>query len=317
MAHFGAQTPNGLAVQQLEVLVRPPSSSPPTRSCNGCSTSGRPRRCRLSTGARPAAQRTRRAWRSAVCLAPSGWSAITTTMRANNRGTTRPMPHWVGSGLHARVAPADLFWRGPMKRAIKRPNDTWPKPAPSKCRPGKSARVHGVGRYAQAWRSGKLNPVGVMRPYICQRRWHRCAMRPRSCRTAGKQPDGTAKTRQVYLGWFLRSIGRMKKPSGARTTNPPPMFPASIHRRVWPDAASGSPAPGLGSAGKSVVLDRWRHRLENMGKDCFKGCVQVVTFIRAGTRGRVLDAAGQKPSRAPRSGSTLGQAFAQRQGREP
>ena len=50
-------------------------------------------------------------------------------------------------------------------------------------------------------------------------------------------------------------------------------------------------AAGLGSAGKVVVLIDGANGLENMGKDCFKGSVQIVDFYHAlEYAGRVLDA---------------------------
>ncbi|MGH7980722.1 MAG: ISKra4-like element ISDesp4 family transposase, partial [Limisphaerales bacterium] len=98
----------------------------------------------------------------------------------------------------------------------------------------------------------------------------------------GKQTDGTAKTRQVYLGCVftqhqvdeeghpVRDYGSTTYVSSFKTIAQfGPLLRREASRR------------GLGSAGTVVLLIDGAAGLENMGKDCFINCVQIVDFYHA------------------------------------
>jgi len=94
MAHFGAQTPNGLAVQQLEVLVRTAIFKPANALVQWLLQQAADRIDAAYQPAPGSSAKDESACGWTVCLAPSHWSATTTTMRAKNRGTIQPMRHW-------------------------------------------------------------------------------------------------------------------------------------------------------------------------------------------------------------------------------
>jgi hypothetical protein len=108
----------------------------------------------------------------------------------------------------------------------------------------------------------------------------------------GKQPDGTAKTRQVYLGCVFTQHRTDEKGHPVRDHE------STTYVSSFKSIAAFGPTlrqealrRGLGSAGKVVVLIDGANGLENMAKDCFKGSVQIVDFYHAMEHaGRVLDA---------------------------
>jgi hypothetical protein len=108
----------------------------------------------------------------------------------------------------------------------------------------------------------------------------------------GKQPDGTAKTRQVYLGCVFtqhRVDGKSHPVRDYESTTYVSSF-KSIDE-FGPLLRQEALRRGMSTAGKVVLLIDGAAGLENMGKDCFKDSVQVVDFYHAMEHaGRVLDA---------------------------
>ena len=111
MAHFGAQTPNGLAVQQLEVLVRTALFKPANALVQWLLQQAADRVDAAYQPAPGQQRKGRERLRVDGLFGPSCWSAITTTMRAKNRGITRPMRRWAWRWATRRFGPADLFGR--------------------------------------------------------------------------------------------------------------------------------------------------------------------------------------------------------------
>jgi len=98
----------------------------------------------------------------------------------------------------------------------------------------------------------------------------------------GKQVDGTAKTRQVYLGCVFTQ--HRTDPEG----HPVRDYESTTYVSSFkPIAAFGSLLRqeairrGMGSAGQVVLLIDGAAGLEHMGKDCFKDSVQIVDFYHA------------------------------------
>jgi hypothetical protein len=108
----------------------------------------------------------------------------------------------------------------------------------------------------------------------------------------GKQNDGTAKTRQVYLGCVFTQHRTDEKGHPVRdweSTTYVSSFKSIT--QFGPFLRQEAIRRGMGSAGKVVVLIDGARGLENMGKDCFKDCVQIVDFYHAMEHaGRVLEA---------------------------
>ena len=108
----------------------------------------------------------------------------------------------------------------------------------------------------------------------------------------GKQADGTAKTRQVYLGCVFAQHHTDEKGHPVRD------YESTTYVSSFKSIDDFGPLlrqeairRGLGSAGKVVLLIDGAAGLENMGRLCFKGCVQIVDFFHALEHaGQVLEA---------------------------
>jgi hypothetical protein len=144
-----------------------------------------------------------------------------------------------------------------------------------------------VGSDAQAWQEREVQPAecapcdapvfyvsadGTGAPM----RKEELAGRP------GKEPDGGAKTRQVYLGCVFTQHRTDEKGYPIRdwesTTyisclDPIDLFGPMLRREAL--------RRGMGTASQVVLLIDGAEGLENMGKSCFKGCVQIVDFYHA------------------------------------
>ncbi len=98
----------------------------------------------------------------------------------------------------------------------------------------------------------------------------------------GKQADGTAKTRQAYLGCVFTQHRVDEKGHPVRdyesTTYVSSFKPIGDFGPLLRQEAMRR---GMGSAGQVVLLIDGAAGLENMGKDCFKDCVQIVDFYHA------------------------------------
>lgn len=108
----------------------------------------------------------------------------------------------------------------------------------------------------------------------------------------GKQADGSAKTRQVYLGCVFtqhhrdergRPVRDWESTSYISSFQPIDQFGPSLRREAL--------RRGMGTAGKVVLLIDGAAGLEAMGTKCFKDAVQIVDFYHAMEHGAaVLDA---------------------------
>lgn len=98
----------------------------------------------------------------------------------------------------------------------------------------------------------------------------------------GKQADGTAKTRQVYLGCVFTQHRTDEQGHPVRdyesTTYVSSFQSIDEFGPVLRQEAIGR---GLGSASQVVLLIDGAAGLENMGRLCFKDCVQIVDFYHA------------------------------------
>jgi len=108
----------------------------------------------------------------------------------------------------------------------------------------------------------------------------------------GKQPDGTAKTRQVYLGCVFTQHRTDKEGHPVRDYESTTYVSSFQSIDLFgPILRQDALRRGLGTAGKVVLLIDGAKGLENMGKDCFKDSVQIVDFYHAVEHaGQVLDA---------------------------
>ena len=108
----------------------------------------------------------------------------------------------------------------------------------------------------------------------------------------GKQADGTAKTRQVYLGCVFTQHRTDEKGHPVRdyaSTTYVSSF-QSIDE-FGPLLRQEAIRRGMASVARVVLLIDGAVGLENMGKDCFRDCLQIVDFYHALEHaGKVLEA---------------------------
>jgi hypothetical protein len=99
---------------------------------------------------------------------------------------------------------------------------------------------------------------------------------------SGKQADGSAKTRQVYLGCVFTQhevdeeghpVRDWESTSYVSSLDPIDEFGPLLRREAL--------RRGMGTAGKVVLLIDGAVGLEHMGYSCFDGCVQIVDFYHA------------------------------------
>src|ERR1043166_3304787 len=108
----------------------------------------------------------------------------------------------------------------------------------------------------------------------------------------GKQADGTARTRQAYLGCVFTQhrVDEQGRPVRDWDSTTYVSSFKSIDE-FGPVLRRGGPPRGGGAAGKVVLLIDGATGLENMGKSCFKDAVQIVDFNHAMEHaGKVLGA---------------------------
>ena len=154
--------------------------------------------------------------------------------------------------------------------------------------------VQRVGAAAQKWQEREAQPGGSAVPimYVSADGTGVPMRKEELAGRAGKQPDGTAKTRMAYLGCVFTQHKTDEEGHPVRD------YQSTTYVSSFKSIAQFGPClrqeairRGLGEAGQVVLLIDGAHGLENMGKDCFKDSVQIVDFYHAMEHaGRVLDA---------------------------
>jgi hypothetical protein len=97
---------------------------------------------------------------------------------------------------------------------------------------------------------------------------------------AGKQKDGTAKTRQAYLGCVFTQHGTDEKGHPVRDWEST-TYVSSLAgiEDFGPCLRREALRRGMGGAEQVVLLIDGAAGLEHMGMSCFRGCVQIVDFF--------------------------------------
>jgi hypothetical protein len=141
--------------------------------------------------------------------------------------------------------------------------------------------VQRVGSAAQSWQEREAPPSLCDAPILYVRGdGTGVPMMPEELKgRKGKQADGTAKTRQVYLGCVFTQHRTDDKGHPVRdyesTTYVSSFKPIDDFGPLLRQEAIRR---GMGSAGKVVLLVDGAAGLENMGKDCFQDAVHIVDF---------------------------------------
>ena len=144
--------------------------------------------------------------------------------------------------------------------------------------------VQRVGSGAQAWQQREAQPVRCTAPvmYVSADGTGVPMVAEELKGRRGKQADGTAKTRQVYLGCVFTQHRTDDKGHPVRDGDST-TYVSSFQSidEFGPCLRREAIRRGMGSAGKVVVLIDGARGLENMGLDCFKDSVQIVDFYHA------------------------------------
>jgi len=141
--------------------------------------------------------------------------------------------------------------------------------------------VRRVGSAAQSWQEREGQPGSCDAPILyVSGDGTGVPMMPEELKgRKGKQADGTAQTRQVYLGCVFTQHRTDDKGHPVRdyesTTYVSSFKPIDDFGPLLRQEAIRR---GMGSAGKVVLLVDGAVGLENMGKDCFKDAVHIVDF---------------------------------------
>jgi len=144
--------------------------------------------------------------------------------------------------------------------------------------------VQRVGRDAQCWQERPAQPgscdAAVM--YVSADGTGIPMVNQELVGRRGKQADGTAKTRQVYLGCVFtqHKVDEEGHPIRDFESTTYVSSLQSIHE-FGPYLRQEALRRGMGSAKEVVLLIDGANGLENMGKDCFKDAVQIVDFYHA------------------------------------
>lgn len=144
--------------------------------------------------------------------------------------------------------------------------------------------VQRVGHDAQAWQERPAQPGSCDAPILyVSGDGTGVPMRSEELEgRRGKQADGTAKTRQVYLGCVFTQHRVDEKGHPVRdwesTTYVSSFKPIDV---FGPCLRQEALRRGMGSVGKVVLLIDGASGLENMGRQNFKDCVQIVDFYHA------------------------------------
>ena len=154
--------------------------------------------------------------------------------------------------------------------------------------------VQRVGQAAQVWQGREAQPAAGDAPimYVSADGTGVPMRRKELDGRQGKQADGTAKTRQAYLGCVFTQHKVDAKGHPVRDHDST-TYVSSFQTisEFGPMLRQEAIRRGMGSAGKVVVLIDGAAGLENMGKDCFKDCDQIVDFYHAMEHaGKVLEA---------------------------
>jgi hypothetical protein len=144
--------------------------------------------------------------------------------------------------------------------------------------------VQRVGNAAQAWQERPAQPGSCDAPIMyVSADGTGVPMVPEELEgRRGKQADGTAKTRQVYLGCVFTQHRRDEEGHPVRdweSTTYVSSFKSSDE--FGPCLRQEAIRRGMASAGEVVVLIDGAEGLRNLGKQNFKDCVQIVDFYHA------------------------------------
>ena len=285
MARFSSETPTGAAVQELEVLVRT-AFFKPAAALVGCLLQGAAERIDSQYQPKPGEECKGRESLQVQCL--FGTFEIQRDYYYHPGKKSGHYPTDAGLGLEGSYTPglarllclegADESTYLKAERHLEQTGGI-----------SVSARqiqrvVQRVGGPAQQWQQRSAQPGYCDAPimYVSADGTGVPMVPEELTGRRGKQVNGTAKTRQVYLGCVFTQHKTDKQGHPVRdwesTTYNSSFQPID---EFGPCLRQEAMRRGMGTAGKVVLLIDGAAGLENMGKQNFKDSVQIVDFYHA------------------------------------
>jgi len=295
MDRFAAQDTNGMAVQELEVLVRT-AIFKPANALVGWLLQAAADRSDASYQPKPGEQRKGRETLQVQCLFGTFPLARDYYHHAGKHHGHSPADAALGLEVGYTPALAKLVClEGADEPTYQKAERHLEQTGGIAVSARQIQRVvQRVGGSAQVWQEREAQPGPCAAPILyVSADGTGVPMVPEALKgRRGKQADGTAKTRQVYLGCVFTQHRTDEKGHPVRdyesTTYVSSFKPIEVFGPLLRQEAIRR---GMGSAGKVVVLIDGAAGLENMGRQCFKDCLQIVDFFHALEHaGHVLEA---------------------------
>jgi hypothetical protein len=285
MAQFAAQAPSGEAVQQLEILVRTAIFKPATDLVAFLLQQAIDR-IDAAYQAKPGEHYKGRQGLEVQCL--FGSFALVRDYYYHPRRKAGHFPADAGLGLEGGYTPA-LARLMCLEGADEPGFDKAERHLAETGGICVSARqiqrlLQHVGSSAQAWqeREGSLGSTNACVLYVSGDGTGIPMRKDVLAARRGKQPDGSAKTAQVYLGCVFTQHGCDPEGHPVRD-HESTTYVSSLESidSFGPMLRREALRRGMGTAGQVVLLIDGAAGLEHMGRDCFKDATQIVDFFHA------------------------------------
>lgn len=295
MARFSAQTPSGEAVQHLETLVRTAIFKPAT-DLVGFLLQQAAERIDRSYQPKPGEHFKGRQVLDVQCL--FGSFVIERDYYYDPRRHEGHFPADAALGLEIAYTPALarlMCLEGADETGFDKAERHLAETGGIRVGARQIQRVvQRVGSAAQAWqeREGPLGSTDASVLYVSGDGTGIPMRKEVLAGRRGKQPDGSAKTAQVYLGCVFTQHGRDPKGHPIRD-HESTTYVSSLESidRFGPILRREALRRGMGTAKQVVLLIDGAAGLERMGRDCFKDAIQIVDFFHSMEHaGTVLDA---------------------------
>lgn len=295
MAQFQGQTPQGQLVQELELLVRA-AIFKSASALVGVLLQQAADRCDAAYQPKPGQQRKGRETLQVQCLFGTFVIERDYYHHPGKRAGHHPADAALGLEVGYTPAPARLIClEGADEPGYEKAQRHLAETGGIEVSARQIQRVvQRVGQDAQAWQEREAQPVRCAAPimYVSGDGTGVPMRRKELVGRKGKQPDGTAKTRQVYLGCVFTQH-RIDENGHPVRDHQSTTYVSSFKSidEFGPCLRQEALRRGLGNAGQVVLLIDGAVGLEHMGKDCFQDSVQIVDFYHAMEHaGKVLDA---------------------------
>jgi hypothetical protein len=288
MVRFGSEDPNGVAVQQLEVLIRT-AIFKPANALVGVLLQQAADQIDATYQPRPGQVRKGR-----VKVQVQGIFGTFELSRNYYYHPGKKQGHYpvdAALGLETGYTPALarlLCLEGADEAGYQKAENHLREAAGIEVSARQIQRVaQRVGAHAQQWQQREVKPgtCSAQRVPIMYVSADGTGVPMRKEELEGRQgkgPEGLAKTRQAYLGCVFTQHGVDEKGHPVRDWEST-TYVSSLAgiQDFGPCLRREALRRGLGGAQQVVLLIDGAEGLEHMGWDCFRGCVQIVDFYHA------------------------------------